>query len=174
MKRNKLTVLISLLTGIICSGYIVSPSTAGTTKILGVKVTHYMVSASNFSVGDEEGHFVGIGQREGEAAFDNGETARYSNVFTFDARRGKVLPSKGYSKFIFNDGSWFALSWEAETTIDNDGLLFSKGQGTIISGAGRYKGIIGGAVFSGKELKPASQDPRRTAVMDATITCTLP
>lgn len=172
--KNKLAVLVLTLTCIACFGLVTSSVIAETTASLDVKVVNYILSTSNFTAGDDPGHFIGTGQREGEASFSNGETARYSNVFTYDVYLGKALPSKGYTKFLFNDGSWFALSWECVTVMDKDGLPLSKGEGIIIKGDGRYKGIKGKAVFSGKEQKPAAQDPRRTAFMNATVNYTLP
>lgn len=174
MNGVKLALAALLVMGLLCAGFAVPWAVAGTEAVLEVKVTHRAVSQSSFHAGDDERHFVGVGQREGEAVFNNGETARYSNVFTFDAYPGKPVPSEGYTKFLFADGSWFALSWQARTATGKDVLSVSEGQGTIVKGAGRYKGIKGTAVFSGKELRPASQDPGRTTVMNATITCTLP
>ena len=171
MKIMNLAVLrlMTILVGLVWLCFPVSPASAETAGTLQMKVTDYEVSSVTLPAGDEEGHFIGVGQREGEAVFSNGETAKYSSVFTFDGLR-----SKGYTKFFFNDGSWISLAWSSETTVEKDGPLSTRGQGTIRKGAGRFKGIIGGAVFSGKELKPASQDPKRTMVMDATLFYTLP
>lgn len=174
MKGMKLALAALVVMALTCGGLGVAPAVAGRAAVLEVKVTHRAVSQSSFHAGDDERHFIGVGQREGEAVFNTGETARYSNVFTFDAYPGRPVPSEGYTKFLFADGSWFALSWQARTVTGKDGLSVSEGQGTILKGTGRYEGIKGTAVFSGRELRPASQDPGRTTVMNATITCTLP
>ncbi|MEW6533356.1 MAG: hypothetical protein AB1473_21165 [Thermodesulfobacteriota bacterium] len=166
--------LVAILIGVFWA-YVPFAFAAGeAAQTLQVKVTHYAVSSQVLPAGDEEAHVIGMGKREGEAQFSNGETAKYSTVFTFDAYRGKPVPSRGYTKFEFNDGASFSLSWESKTVPDKDGLAATSGQGTIIKGVGRFNGIKGSAVYSGKELKPASEDPKRTTVTNATITYTLP
>jgi hypothetical protein len=171
--RNAVT-LIAILIGVILGCTPFSFAAGDAAKTLEVKVTHYSVSSQTLPAGDQEGHVLGMGKREGEAQFSNGETAKYSTVFTFDAYRGKPVPSTGYTTFAFDDGSSFSLSWKSETTADKDGLAATSGQGTIIKGVGRFNGIKGSAVYSGKELKPASEDPNRTTVTNATIICILP
>jgi len=104
----------------------------------------------------------------------SGETAKYSTVSTFDARRGsKIGTSQGYSKFTFEDGSVILFSWTAEMTREQDGLPANHGQGIIIKGTGRFEGIVGTSAFSGKQLKPAADDPKLATVQHATITYTL-
>ncbi len=159
----------AILIGLAWLSFSFSPATAETTGPLQIKVTDYAVSSVQLPAGDEEGHFIGIGQREGEAVFSNEEKAKYFNVLSFDG-----LHSKGYAKFVFDDGSWFSLAWSSEIIPEMDGRLSMRGQGTVRKGAGRFKGIMGGAVFSGKELKPASQDPKRPMEMNVTLFYTLP
>lgn len=153
-----------------------APAIAATApQTLQVEATSYVVSSQWLPVGDEAGHVIGIQQREGEVILSNGETARYSTVSTFDARRGKEGgTSQGYSKFIFMDESLILFSWTASISREQDGLTSNQGQGIIIKGTGRFEGIIGTSAFSGKQLKPAAEDPGLTAVQHAAITYTLP
>jgi hypothetical protein len=51
--------------------------------------THVAVATTILPVGDENGHILGVGRREGTATLSNGETAAYYNVGTFDIRPGK-------------------------------------------------------------------------------------
>lgn len=159
----------AIFVGLVWLGFSFSHATAETAGPLQIKVTDYAVSSMQLPVEDGEGHFIGIGQREGEAVFSNQEKAKYSAVFSFDG-----LLSKGYAKFAFDDGSWFSMAWSSEMTPEMDGRLSVRGQGTIRKGGGRFKGIMGGAIFSGKELKPASQDPKRSMDTNVTLIYRLP
>lgn len=175
MNNRKRNVLMSVFVGIIC---LLSWSTqvlAATTQTVQVDATSYVVSTQWFPVGDEAGHTVGIQQREGEAVFDTGETAKYYTVSTFDSRRGQAGgTSQGYSRFTFADESVIMFSWRAEIGRTPEGLSTNQGQGTIIKGTGRFQGITGESVFSGGQLKPAAEDTKLTAGQKATITYMLP
>lgn len=174
MRGKKLSVWVGVF---LCIAYVFSPADAGAAtapQTLQVEATSYSVSVQWLPVGDEAGHVIGIQQREGEAVLSCGETAQYSTVSTFDARRGsKAGTSQGYSKFTFADGSLILFSWTAEITREQDGLTANYGQGTIIKGTGRFAGIAGTSVFSGKQLKPAADEPKLTTVQTATITYVL-
>lgn len=167
-------VILSFLIGIFLAQAQMSVASAETEQSWQVEATSYIVSSQWLPVGDEAGHAIGMQQREGEATFSNGETAKYSTVSTFDSRRSKGGTSQGYSKFTFQDGSSIILSWAAEIIRNQDGLPFNQGQGTIIGGAGRFEGIKGRSVFSGKQLKAAAEDAKLTALQQATIYYTLP
>jgi hypothetical protein len=128
-----------------------------------VETTSYLVSSEWLPVGDEDGHMIGLQKREGEAVFPNGETARYLNIFTLDFRRGKGGTAAGYSKFTFEDDSSILCSWKTDLLVSK-GLFSKQGDGTLVKGTGRFEGVSGTATFSGKQLKPASEDPKMTAV----------
>jgi len=176
MKIINLAVLRSMviLAGLVWVWFPISPTSAETAVTLDLKVRDYEVSSVPLPAGDEEGHFIGVSQREGEAVSSHAGKAKYSTVFTFESRRGQVVRSKGYAKLSYDDGSWISLDLSSETSAKMDGLLSTRGHGTIIKGGGRFKGIIGGAVFSGKELRPVSQDPKRTMDMNLTLFYKLP
>ncbi len=147
---------------------------SGLERTLDFQVTNYIVSAEWLPVGDEEGHMIGIQQREGEAVFNNGENAKYSFVGAFDVPCAKNGTANGYTKLDFADGSLIMVAWTSDLPWANGELPSNKGQGTIIKGTGRFNGIKGISVFSGRQLKPASQDPKFTAVANVTLTYTLP
>jgi len=165
-----LTVLIGMI-------WIITPVVtvaAETAHSVQVEATSQAILSQWLAAGDEAGHSIGMQQRDGEAVFSSGETAKYSTVSTFDSRRNKGGTAQGYSKFTFNDGSLIIFSWVAELTRTQEGLPFNQGRGTIIKGTGRFEGIRGGSVFKGQQLKSAADDPKLTAGQSATITYTLP
>lgn len=166
--------IATLVIGLICLCFVGAPVSAAKVETLQVEATNYVVSSQWLPVGDEEGHVIGLQQREGEAVLSSGETAKYTAVSNFDSRRGKGGTATGYTKFVFVDESMIVFSWTADFFRDKDGLTCSKGEGTIIMGAGRFAGITGKSVFSGKQLQPASLDPKLTSIANATITYTLP
>ncbi|MCB2191894.1 MAG: hypothetical protein KQI62_10030 [Deltaproteobacteria bacterium] len=125
-------------------------------------------------VDDAKNHFMGVGRRTGEAVFSDGRKAAYSNVFTFDMRRGKSLLSQGYTKMEFKDGSWICFKWKsAAVGMDQNGPV-TKGEGTIIQGTGPYQGIKGVAKFSGRNLPPDPKRPKGASEATAELTYTLP
>lgn len=174
MNKNKYIIVLTILIGMIWS---ITPMVTASAEIahsLQVEATSQVVSSQWFAAGDEAGHVIGTQQRDGEAVFSNGETAKYSTVSTFDSRRNKGGTAQGYSKFTFDDESLIIFSWTAELTRTPEGLPFNQGRGTIIKGTGRFEGIQGGSMFSGQQLKSATDDPKLTAGQSATITYTLP
>ncbi|AIF50827.1 hypothetical protein [Pelosinus sp. UFO1] len=174
MKKNRFVALMTILIGIIWICAPVVTVSAETEHSLQVEATSYIVSSQWLPAGDEAGHVIGMTQREGEAIFSNGETAKYSTVSTFDSRRSKGGTAQGYSKFAFDDGSLIVFSWISEIIRTQDGLPLNQGQGTIIKGTGRFEGIKGVSAFSGKQLKSVEDDTKLTSFQNATITYTLP
>lgn len=170
----RFVVIMTILSGMIWLSTPALQVKAESEHILQVEATNYVISSQWLPVGDEAGHVIGMNQREGQGIFSNGEIAKYSVVSTFDVRRTKGGTAHGYSKFTFDDGSLLIFSWTAEITQSQDGLPFNQGQGTIITGTGRFEGISGKSVFSGIQLKAAGEDTKLTSVANATITYTIP
>lgn len=166
--RRWVSVMILIGLVVVCSFAFAQPR-----QTLEVEATSWIVSSQGLPVGDEAGHSIGIQKREGSAVFRDGQTAQYSTVSNFDFRRGRGGTSSGYSKFTFDDGSTLIFSWTAAITVGADGLSLNKGKGTIIQGTGKFAGIKGTSVFSGRQLKPAAEGPKGTAVQQATIQYTL-
>lgn len=171
MKAITLAVVICAALSLLSSAV---PASAKSSAILTVEASSQIVSSQWLAAGDENGHVIGLQQREGTGTFSNGETARYSTVSTFDSYRSKNGTSKGYSTFTFSDGSTIILSWTADIIRKPDGLSTNHGKGVIIKGSGRFKGIEGGSTFSGRQLKSVADDPKQTASQSATINYTLP
>lgn len=174
MKISRFSIVVTILVGFLYLCTPVSTIWAETQHSLQVEATSTIVSSQWLPAGDEAGHAIGMQQREGEAVFSNGETAKYSTVSTFDSRRSSGGIAQGYSKFTFTDGSLILFSWKAQITKSQDGLPLNQGQGTILRGTGRFEGMSGVSDFSGQQLKSAAEDPKLTAGQKATITYTLP
>jgi len=125
-------------------------------------------------VDDAKNHFMGVGQRTGEAVFSDGRKAAYSNVFTFDMRRNKSLLSQGYTKMLFKDGSWICFRWNSAVVGRDENGSVSKGEGSIFQGTGPYQGIRGTAKFSSRQLPPDAKHPKGASEATAELTYTLP
>ncbi|MEW6530126.1 MAG: hypothetical protein AB1473_04765 [Thermodesulfobacteriota bacterium] len=163
--------LMAIIVITMAIGYPAAPAEAETLK---AKVTNYSVKLEYVPAGDVQGHVIGLDVREGNAVFDDGQTAKYAMVSTFDFMAGKGGTTNGYTKMTFKDDTFITFKWAANAGIDPDKLSTSKGTGTILGGGGRYKGIKGSVSFAGKGTKPASEDPKREMVIDAVIDYTLP
>ncbi len=148
---------------------------AGKTSTVQIKAIIWGPRPQVLPVGDDvQNHFIGLGQRTGEAVFSDGRKASYSNVFTFDMRRGKGSEVQGYTKMVFQDGSWLCFKWRsAAVGRDKNGPL-SKGEGTIIQGTGPYRGIKGVAKFTSRQLPPDGKHPQGASESTAELTYTLP
>lgn len=120
--------------------------------------------------GDDENHMVGLGRREGEAVFSDGRKAKYSNIFVVDWYKGKSAAMWGYTKMLFNEGSWLFFKWDSAVVGADENGPVGKGKGTILKGTGPYEGIKGTAEFTNRRLK----DPPGAAEAKAVLTYTLP
>ncbi len=134
------------------------------------KVTMSGPSPTMLPAGDDPGHIVGLGKRAGEAVFSDGRKAKYSNVFFMDFQKGKSAAVWGYTKMVFGDGDWLYFKWDSTVVgRDENGPLMA-GKGTILSGAGTYKGIKGAVKFKNRKLP----GPDRVTEASAVFTYTLP
>ena len=108
-------------------------------------------------VDDVPGHVVGIGEVKGLTFFDDGETAIFYGAFSFDYINGSGT-FDAYIVNTFEDGSILAYEInKAETRAAKGGKISElRGQYTYIKGTGRFAGIKGGGVFSGKRIAPLS------------------
>jgi hypothetical protein len=164
------SIALALVTFLVGLAWIGAPARAETLK---AKVTNYSVKLEFAPAGDVRGHIVGLNTREGIVVFEDGQTADYSMAGTFDYMLGKGGTVTGYTKMTFKDDSLIMFKWNSKSVLDPDKLPTSKGNGTIIGGRGRYKGIKGTVSFSGKQIKPASEDPKREMVVDVVFDYTL-
>ena len=125
--------------------------------------------------GDDETHFAGLGKRTGKATFSDGRKAEYSNVFFMDWYRGKSMFLWGYTKMVFQNGSWMYFKWDSQFAgRDEAGGAMFKGTGTILKGVGQYEGITGTVKFHNRQLPPSEEYPKGTREAKAVFTYTLP
>ncbi len=153
----------------------ITPAHAAKTTTVKATVTFSGPKTTLLPAGDDKAHMVGLGQRTGEAVFDHGEKAKYSNVFFMDLYRGKSVSIWGYTKIVFKDGSWFFFKWDSKFFgRDEAGKPMFKGTGTILKGAGLYQGIQGTVIYQNRQLPPSKDHPKGATEAKAEFTYTLP
>jgi hypothetical protein len=124
-------------------------------------------------VPDVENHFIGEMERRGVAFFENGETATYHMVCTWETIGGQGGSYRGYSTLSFVDGSTSMIRFEGTQTAEK--LWSGKGTGEYIKGTGRFEGIKGNVSFTNKLLTPYTKDGTKgDLIIEATSTYTLP
>ena len=152
-----------------------TPAHAGKTTTVEATVILSGPPATMLPAGDDKAHLVGLGQRTGKAVLSDGRKAEYSNVFFMDLYRGKGVSVWGYSKMLFQDGSWLFIKWDSEFAgRDKAGNPIMQGTGTISKGTGQYEGIKGTAKFNNRQLPPGKEYPKGARQAKALLTYTLP
>jgi hypothetical protein len=142
---------------------------AAAARTLKFQITCKNVKRVVIPLGDVAGHAVGLGVRQGSAAFSDGRQAKYRNVFTFEAwGRGRVV-YKGYTRLSFKDGSWIYVIGRGKVSRGPGGVRRSGGVGILTRGAGRFKGIKGKVVFKAGRTRPGG-----VRVINSVMTYTLP
>jgi len=140
------------------------------TTTVSIKVVMTGPRPTMLPAGDDGNHYVGLGQREGEAVSSDGKKAKYSNVYMLDLYMNRSSVSWGYTKMVFEDGAWLFFKWESSVVgMDENGPV-NRGKGTILKGTGPYEGIKGTAEFTGRNLKT----PPGASESSAVLTYTLP
>lgn len=143
-------------------------------QVKSFEVVNYIVFDEWIPVGDETGHVMGVQKREGEARFADGETAKYSFVGVFDIPGDREGTANGYTRLEFGDQSSIMIAWQSALPRREGQLPVNSGRGTVLKGSGRFAGIRGESVFNGRQLKPAAEDSKGTALANVTLTYTLP
>jgi hypothetical protein len=152
-----------------------TPANAAKTTTVKATVTFSGPKTTLLPAGDDKAHMVGLGERTGAAVFSDGEKAKYSNVFFMDLYRGKSVSIWGYTKMVFKDGSWFFFKWDSKFTgRDKAGKPTFKGTGTILKGAGLYKGIQGTVKYQNRQIPPSNAHPKGATEAKAEFTYILP
>jgi hypothetical protein len=120
------------------------------------------------------GHIVGAGQSGGLAFFEGGEVANLSMGFTVDFPDGANGTHALYTAFSFEDGSDFVILELGDTIASEDGKTstFTSTSISFIRGGGRFSGIKGSGVMTGKRFAPLGQNV--DTYLDYTLTYTLP
>jgi hypothetical protein len=125
------------------------------------------------SVGDEEGHVLGLQIAEGLAFFENGEIAKLRTHAVYDTIPGKGGQAITYHIYTFEDGSTIVIRNQQLLVPDQSGKVSSKTTGELIKGTGRFEGIKGTASTTSKSFLPSKGEAARV-YNDATWTYTLP
>jgi hypothetical protein len=121
-----------------------------------------------------QGHLMGAGQSAGLAFFESGEVANLAMAFTVDFPDGRGGTHALYTEFSFEDGSSFVILELGTTTPGADGktALFDSTSISFVEGSGRFAGIRGGGVMTGKRFAPLGVNA--DTYLDYTLTYKLP
>ena len=120
------------------------------------------------------GHIMGAGESAGLAFFQDGSVANLSMGFTVDFVDGKNGTHVLYTKFSFEDGSYFTIVEPGSTTASADGqtATFKSFSIAFVEGSGRFAGIEGHGTMTGTRFAPLGVDADTT--LDYVLSYTLP
>lgn len=170
--------LTGLFTGVlimaVCLAAPASLAKAAETNSLKLDIFHQGARPTLLPAGDEPGHVVGMGKRQGQAIGSDGSKAKFENVYTMDAWQGRKTVVWSNVKLTFADGSWIFIQNLTVSTPDQSGKLIGKGKGKIVKGGGRFKGITGTFETTASRVEPGSKHPPGTRAVAALLTYTLP
>ena len=174
MKKNKMTIAILCY---ICISFIVAlmivPAAQAGEKTVKYKVVAPVTKMDFIPIPDMKGHIVGALERRGVAIYENGETAAYHCMITFDASKEQGGTWEGYSELSFADGSMTIT--KSKGTIISGKPRLVKGTGKYIKGTGQFEGIKGEVSVNCKWATPYTKDTTKgDLVCDANSTYTLP
>ena len=117
-----------------------------------------------------------ISERRGLAEFENGEVAAFLMRGAGKATP-KGGPMEGFTQYTFNDKSTFVVKWQGQHTKE-EGKQPPKisGEGTYVSGTGRFEGIQGDVTFTGKNVTPYDKEKGMLGdlIVDVIFNYTLP
>jgi hypothetical protein len=137
------------------------------------KGVNYEITSNFYPVGDPaDGHFVGVSVRRGLTTFDTGEIGTASSVEYIDVIKG-VGTTSGYATITFDDGASFTTKIDNHFSMGPKGLLVASIKTEYIRGTGRFEGIRGSEVISGKQASSA-KDFAGFFELEGTGTYTLP
>jgi len=146
---------------------------AGEVKV-STKINSIITKLQAIPIPELPGRVIGFYERQGDARFGNGDTAKQILRCTFDMVRG-VGPFQGYSQMTFEDGSTFLVKIKGVMTKPEKGKLpTGHGTGKYIKGTGRFKGIQGNITFKATMLKPYAGESKGDALVEVTGTYSLP
>ena len=175
MKKNKITITIWGCIGVfLIAALMLVPAAQAGGKTVKYKVVAPIIKMEVIPVPDVKGHIVGILERRGVAIYENGETAAYHSVLTFDTIKGQGGSYNGYADLSFADGSTTISKFQGTAPVVK-GKKIIKGTGEYVEGTGRFEGIKGTISFSGKHVTPYTKDKTKgDIVLEVTSTYTLP
>ena len=139
-----------------------------------LKLNNKITKMQAIPIPGSPGRVIGFYERQGDAKYEDGETAKQILRCTFDMVRG-VGSFQGYSQLTFEDGSTFLAKIEGVMVKPKNGKLpTGHGTGKYIHGTGRLKGIQGSLNFKVAMLKPFAGESKGDALVEVTATYTLP
>lgn len=126
---------------------------AAATEISWRQVSHVNESHPNV-IPDSGGYTLGTGKGSGLGFFSDGQIATINLAFNIDYKKGDG-DFVAYETYTFPDGSTLVLKRNGRTitTGGGSGADFD-GTFKLVGGTGRYRGISGDGVFTGKRLSP--------------------
>ena len=163
--RKSIVVLFGIL--IIMTWVLAFANQAGA-ETMNYKVYTWVSKGENVTIGDVEGHNIGVHVRGAFYAFENGEVATATVVGIFDFIKGKG-PFVNYVTMNFADGSIImiktATAWTEAAQWTSE----------IIKGTGRFEGIKGKQFTSKfKMLAVEKGEPGSKGYGEGNLTFTLP
>ena len=171
MRKMIITVLGCIGVFLIAALILVPAAKAGE-KTVKFKFVAPITKVEIIRVPDMKGHVIGVLERRGIAIYENGETAAYHAMVSFDAFKEQATWS-AYSELSFADGSTFICKAQGTRTGNMPRLI--KGTGKYIKGTGRFEGIKGELTYDGKQVTPYTKDATKgDLVCEVTSTYTLP
>ncbi len=174
MRKSKMTITILSCIGIFLVTALILVPAAQAGKIISKhKIAAPIIKIEVVPVPNVKGHVVGVIERRGVAIYENGKTAAYHSMLTFDSIKGQGGTYSGYCDLSFADGSTTITKFEGTASGAKPRLI--KGTGKYIKGTGRFEGIKGKVSFSGKWVTPYTKDKTKgDIVLEVTSTYTLP
>ena len=142
-------------------------------ETLKCKITATRTKVEAISVGDEEGHRLGVEIWEGLGFCENGEITKVRTHSIFDFVAGKGAQSINYNILTFEDGSTIVNRTQRLLVADQGGNLPGKSTGELIKGTGRFEGIKGSSSMTGKNFVSTKEESARN-FNESTFTYTLP
>ena len=133
-----------------------------------VKLMYHKMKVERFPIPDAEGHAIAWLVSEGVKIYDNGEFGWHKCVSILDGING-VGPISIYGTDTFQDGS--TMTTHSKGTSSGPTYQFT---GEIIHGTGRFQGIKGTIMSTGKTLPLEKGEIAGRTVGEGTITFTLP
>ena len=175
MRKNKMTIAILGCIGIfLITALILVPATQAGEITSKHKIAAYIIKIEVVPVSDMKGHVVGVVERRGVSIYENGETAAYHSMLTFDTIKGQGGTYSGYCDLSFADGSISMTKFQGTVSVV-EGKKIIKGTGKYIKGTGRFEGIKGKVSFTGGYVTPYTKDKTKgDIVLEVTSTYTLP
>ncbi len=150
----RLALIVVLAAVVLISGSF--PARADTT--LKFRAVAYISDVKLIKVQDDEKHVMGVYEHQGVVLFEDGKAAAFLDRGGFDMYEPNGSHF-GYSRITFTDGSIIDFKYEGEEYIKpGEELPSVKGQGTFISGTGRFKGIKGTLTYGGGYVTPFDEE----------------